>query len=101
MGIIRVAFCFTLTVFLDIFLNLILSLFVIPMDYGHQHLDVPFHYTQCINHRGNALYFGKVRKEAAAVGTFFRRLQMLPFMLPHLVALSSALKPPSTPVVDF
>uniref|UniRef100_A0A1I7WMU9 Uncharacterized protein n=1 Tax=Heterorhabditis bacteriophora TaxID=37862 RepID=A0A1I7WMU9_HETBA len=59
-----------------------------------------FHYAQCINCRANALHFGKVLKESATVGTFFRRLQMLPFMPPHLVALSSALEPPRTPVVD-
>uniref|UniRef100_A0A1I7XPS1 MULE domain-containing protein n=1 Tax=Heterorhabditis bacteriophora TaxID=37862 RepID=A0A1I7XPS1_HETBA len=59
-----------------------------------------FHYAQCINCRANALHFGKVLKESATVGIFFRRLQMLPFMPPHLVRLSSVLEPPRIPVVD-
>uniref|UniRef100_A0A1I7WKA7 MULE domain-containing protein n=1 Tax=Heterorhabditis bacteriophora TaxID=37862 RepID=A0A1I7WKA7_HETBA len=56
-----------------------------------------FHYAQCINCRANALHFGKVLKESATVGIFFRRLQMLPFMPPHLVGLSSVLEPPRIP----
>uniref|UniRef100_A0A1I7WCU7 MULE domain-containing protein n=1 Tax=Heterorhabditis bacteriophora TaxID=37862 RepID=A0A1I7WCU7_HETBA len=63
-------------------------------------LGCHFYYAQCINPRANVLHFGKVLEESAALGTFFRRLQMLPFMPPHLVGLSSALEPSRTPVVD-
>uniref|UniRef100_A0A1I7XC22 Secreted protein n=1 Tax=Heterorhabditis bacteriophora TaxID=37862 RepID=A0A1I7XC22_HETBA len=83
----------------DIVYQYFSPLFVIPSG-PHMRMS-HFYYAQCINHRTIALCLGKVRKESAAVGTFFWRLQMLPFMPPYHVELLSALETSRNPVADL